>query len=116
MTESLTACLLACLIWITWRTWLRESAAPKSWFGVGVLLGASAMVRPALAALPGGLAVVLLLRFHWREWVRAMALLAVGWSAIVAPWAARNWIVTRGGGADSPFHVISYPLAPFYRP
>jgi 4-amino-4-deoxy-L-arabinose transferase-like glycosyltransferase len=116
MTESLTAWLLAVLVWITWRMWLRGETTSRHWVAIGLLLGVSAMVRPALAALPGGLALVLLTRFRWREWMWVMTLVALGWSAIIGPWAARNWFVTRDGGADSPFHVISYPLEPFYRP
>jgi 4-amino-4-deoxy-L-arabinose transferase-like glycosyltransferase len=90
---SLSALLLACLIW--YALWLREHASPRAWIGFGALWGFTLLVNPALASLlPVTLAFALY--GQWRRgltWIRPAITVAAMCFLVVSPWLVRNRVV-----------------------
>ncbi len=98
LTESVFTALLLSLLWVLLV--LKDRArAPSPWaaLGVGLLLGAMALVRSE-----GVLLVLVALVFWrwlvpgWRDMALQAGLLLLGMALVVAPWTARNY-VTMGG-------------------
>ena len=90
LAESLSYLLLAGAIFAA-SMLTRGRVRPLVALTVGALMAATALSAPRLAALPVGLAVALVVqRFGFRELVATLALVAVGYSATLAPWIARN--------------------------
>lgn len=88
LAESLTLTLLA-------ATLLGASVLSVSSRKLAVVVGSGfglvALSSPALAALPAGLVVVLLLRrWPFARLVQVTVLLALGYATTLAPWVARN--------------------------
>jgi hypothetical protein len=107
MTEPLGATLLAGSVLAILRAAERPGAA--RWLGPGLLLGATAMVRPEYLAVSVLLALLLLAwSLRPRGAARALsqsAVLLAGVAIVVAPWTIRNLIVldrfvpiSTGGG------------------
>jgi 4-amino-4-deoxy-L-arabinose transferase-like glycosyltransferase len=116
MTESLATLALTVAVYAVWRLSLRAAAGPAiAWIALGLLLGFAALVRPVLAPFPALLALAAFEPARWREQARDWALAAGGFALIVAPWVARNWLVSRNGGADDSFQVMASTTSPFYR-
>jgi hypothetical protein len=91
MSEPLAAALLSgsvlAMFWVGDRT----SVAP--WLLPGVLLGATAMVRPEYLGVAGLLGLVVFARGVRTEWRRSLAqgaILLAGVALVVAPWTIRN--------------------------
>jgi 4-amino-4-deoxy-L-arabinose transferase-like glycosyltransferase len=91
MSEPLAATLLSAsvlaLLWASDRNGLAR------WLAPGILLGATAMVRPEYLAVAFLLALVIFARGARAEWRRALGqagILIAGVVLIVAPWTIRN--------------------------
>jgi hypothetical protein len=102
MTETLAACLAACVLWTAVR--LSRSAARQSicWpLGCGIAGGLAVLCRPSSA--PGFLLFLPALCTRERRWALGPCLL--GFLLTLAPWALRNqwalgapiWTTTHGG-------------------
>ncbi len=90
---SLSALLLACVLWYALR--LAQPARLKAWAGFGALWGSALLVNPALVTLfPLSLLwCAVELRRRNLSWLKP-ALLAIAMSLLViSPWVARNRIV-----------------------
>jgi 4-amino-4-deoxy-L-arabinose transferase-like glycosyltransferase len=74
---------------------LKQHAAPRTWFYVGLLIGAATLFRPESGILAGIFGIVLFLRkmLHrrrWREPVLGSSLMAAGLLLALIPWTVRN--------------------------
>ncbi len=90
---SLSALLLACLLW--YALWLAENSSKRGWVGFGVLWGFTLLTNPALASLlPVTLAWALYGQAkRGQSWVRpAVTTLAICF-LVVSPWLIRNRVV-----------------------
>jgi len=68
------------------------------WLAAGLLLGAAALTRPGLQFLPFVLAPLLWFSLERSRRLTATLLLLVGFSAVLAPWFARNELVLGASG------------------
>jgi len=116
MTESLITLALTSAVYLLWRIWTREKpAGPRVWLAFGALLGLLVLIRPVLAPVGGVFALSLFDPARWRAQLRAWTLAFVGLGLVLAPWVARNWVVSRDGGADDSFQPLGSFSSPFYR-
>jgi 4-amino-4-deoxy-L-arabinose transferase-like glycosyltransferase len=116
MTESLATLLIVVALYLVWR--LSEPGAPRrpiAWAAVGALSAITTLVRPAMGALPAAMAVAAFRPSEWRRQAVAWSTAAVTFCLVIAPWTARNLVVTRNGEADDSFRVVSSFLGPFDR-
>jgi 4-amino-4-deoxy-L-arabinose transferase-like glycosyltransferase len=106
LTETLfNFIMILALVVLVWRPWTGRFGW-RVLVPFGVLLGASALVRPiSLLVLPALAVVWLLAGYGWRPTVRWAAVIAVATVAVIAPWSVRNMIVM-----DSPRVLISTNL------
>lgn len=80
------------------------------WLGVGLIFGLAALARPngiyALLAVIAVVALAVVLReTDWRRGAIQVGVLTLGCLLVLAPWVARNFVVT--GGAFVPFTTVS---------
>jgi hypothetical protein len=105
MSEPLAATLLAgAVLAIFWAS----DPSPARWLVPGLLLGATAMVRPEYLGVALLLGVVVFARTVASDWQRALtqvAILLAGVIVVVAPWTIRNAValdravpISTGGG------------------
>jgi 4-amino-4-deoxy-L-arabinose transferase-like glycosyltransferase len=90
MSEPLAATLLSASVLSIF--WAGEGSHSR-WFVPGLLLGATAMVRPEYLAIAFLLALLVFARGARAEWKRSLAqaaILAAGVVLVVAPWTIRN--------------------------
>jgi 4-amino-4-deoxy-L-arabinose transferase-like glycosyltransferase len=90
MSEPLAATLLSASVLSIF--WAGEGSHSR-WFVPGLLLGATAMVRPEYLAVAFLLALLVFARGARSEWKRSLAqaaILAAGVILVVAPWTVRN--------------------------
>jgi hypothetical protein len=90
---SLSALLLACLVWYAF--WLREKTSRVVWVGFGALWGFALLVNPALISL---LPVTLIFalrnsRGAGRSWLRPATAMLMACCLVVSPWVIRNRVV-----------------------
>jgi 4-amino-4-deoxy-L-arabinose transferase-like glycosyltransferase len=110
MGEPLAATLLSgAVLAILWAAPVDQSRTSRArWLVPGVLLGATAMVRPEFLAVAFLIALVVFAREARTEWQRSLAraaILLAGAVLVVAPWTIRNAValdrfvpVSTGGG------------------
>jgi 4-amino-4-deoxy-L-arabinose transferase-like glycosyltransferase len=91
--SSLTALILACLVWSTME--LQEVRPIAAWGGYGVMWGVGALTNPTiLAALPFLLAWLWFRRgAHREQWILEAGVTAVVCLAVMSPWLMRNYRV-----------------------
>jgi 4-amino-4-deoxy-L-arabinose transferase-like glycosyltransferase len=94
MSEPLAAALLsASVLSIFWAGDPSRQAPRARWLVPGLLLGATAMVRPEYLAIAFLLVLLVLLRGIRSDWRRSLAqaaILLAGVVVVVAPWTLRN--------------------------
>jgi 4-amino-4-deoxy-L-arabinose transferase-like glycosyltransferase len=91
MSEPLAATLLSASVLSIF--WASDGPPRIRWLAPGLLLGATAMVRPEYLAIGFLLALVVFARQARTEWRRSLAqaaILAAGVVVVVAPWTVRN--------------------------
>jgi hypothetical protein len=102
-------------LWLTSRVDAGESRHRQlEAFILGGLLGYLTLVKVVLAPFPLVIAAVLVgrewrLSIMWKQWLRTMTLVSVGYMVLVGPWMARNYLVTHGGKADAEFALLNAP-------
>jgi len=106
MTEPLSATLLSTSILAIF--WAADREGRVAWLLPGVLLGATAMVRPEYLGVGLLLALVVFARRargEWRLGLEQAAVLLAGLALVVAPWTLRNVValdravpISTGGG------------------
>lgn len=90
---SLSALLLACLVW--YALWLEEHGSARTWTGFGALWGLTLLVNPALALLLP-VTLVFALYGQWRRgraWIRPAITVAAMCFLLLSPWLVRNRVV-----------------------
>ena len=95
LAESIAAPLLAFQLWLALRILRRDDTTRTLWvlFGFGVLSGVVAMVRPSMIAwalVPLIYAVVLRVE-SWKRLLMLVAVAALGFLLVFAPWWVRNY-------------------------
>lgn len=80
--------------------WLKRGADWRWMAAAGALMGAAALVRPTVLAIPALVLAAELARRDWRKAIAATGLFAAGMAVVIAPWTIRNAIVM-----DSPILV-----------
>jgi hypothetical protein len=109
MSEPLAATLLSgSTLGLLWAADPERGGSPAAWLLPGVLLGATAMVRPEYLAVAFLLAGVVFLREVGGDWRRGFAqagIVVAGIVLVVAPWTVRNAValdrfvpISTGGG------------------
>ena len=95
LTETLFNLLvMAALLVLVWPGWQRGRVEPRRLVVFGVLLGASALVRPiSLLFLPILLIVWLWAGAGWRRAATQTGVALVATAAVIMPWTIRNVIV-----------------------
>ena len=90
---SLSALLLACLLWYALR--LREQSSRIAWIGFGAFWGFTLLVNPALlSVLPITLIVALYgQKGDWKYWLQAAGIMLVTSFLVISPWLIRNRVV-----------------------
>lgn len=90
---SLSALLLACLLWYALR--LRRQSSRISWIGFGGLWGFTLLVNPALLSLlPIALAVALYEpNRNWKRGLWAAGVTLIACFLVISPWLIRNRVV-----------------------
>jgi 4-amino-4-deoxy-L-arabinose transferase-like glycosyltransferase len=91
MSEPLAATLLSGSVLAMF--WAADRDGRARWLAPGVLLGATAMVRPEYLGVAVLLGLVVLARGRKRDWRRSLAqaaILLAGVVIVVAPWTIRN--------------------------
>jgi 4-amino-4-deoxy-L-arabinose transferase-like glycosyltransferase len=91
MSEPLAATLLSASVLAIF--WASDGPSRIRWLAPGLLLGATAMVRPEYLAIAFLLALVVFARGARPEWRRSLAraaILLAGVVLVVAPWTVRN--------------------------
>ncbi len=107
MSESFAATLLSASVLA--MLWASDSSRPRTaWLVPGLLLGATAMVRPEYLGVACLLGIVVFARGARAEWHRSLAqaaILLAGVALVVAPWTIRNLValdrvvpISTGGG------------------
>jgi 4-amino-4-deoxy-L-arabinose transferase-like glycosyltransferase len=106
MSEPLAATLLSGSVLA--MLWAGDRNGAVRWLLPGVLLGATAMVRPeylGVAALLAAVVFARTVRSDWRRGLRQAAVLLAGVVLILAPWTIRNTValdrvvpISTGGG------------------
>lgn len=96
LTESLFAAMAIALLCLTLAWTMEREVAPRKLFGLGLVAGALAMVRPE------GIVFVAVIALAWlavhRSWRRVAAytgLLILGMAVLFVPWSVRNAIQLR---------------------
>jgi 4-amino-4-deoxy-L-arabinose transferase-like glycosyltransferase len=95
---SLSALLLACLLW--YSLWLRQQRSRGAWIGFGALWGFTLLVNPALLSLLP-LTLIFVLHRHAQQRLRRVVFMLVACLLVVSPWAIRNrvtmgrWVFLR---------------------
>ena len=90
---SLSALLLACLLW--YALWLRQQTSRWAWIGFGALWGFTLLVNPALLSL---LPVSLITALYgngrnWKKWLPPASAMFIACFLVVSPWILRNRVV-----------------------
>lgn len=90
---SLSALLLACLLWYALR--LREQSSRLTWIGFGALWGFTLLVNPALLSLfPVTLIVATYEpRRNWKQGLRPTIFILAACFLVISPWLIRNRVV-----------------------
>jgi len=91
---------VAVVVWVTCRLLLRRPGPPTwrfwlTWLGFGLLLGALALLNPALTLCYPVLVLWPLVRVHgWRPKPLLIGITAsvAGWLIAIAPWTVRNYV------------------------
>lgn len=121
MTEPLFVALSAVLV-LALTVSLRSRTGVRAWqaIALGLLLGYMSLVRAEALLLLGAVPVLWLLAgTSWRNVARALPVLLIGATIVIAPWTARNYarfdefILLRGGAGDSS-RVVRIGLSPDY--
>jgi 4-amino-4-deoxy-L-arabinose transferase-like glycosyltransferase len=90
---SLSALLLACLLWYALQ--LRQQTSRLVWIGFGTLWGLTVLVNPALISL---LPVTLIVALYgtgrnWRHCLRPAIVMLAACFLVISPWLIRNRVV-----------------------
>lgn len=107
-SESLAIFFFALCCYLCMR--LEKRHHWRVWLGVGLIFGLAALVRPngiyALLAVIAVVGLAVILReTPWRRGAIQIGALTLGCMLVLAPWVARNYVVT--GGAFVPFTTVS---------
>jgi len=93
MTETLAALLFGWLSYV-WLGWDRHTTA-RALFGGGMIAGLAILARPVFLALPAIVPLwAIAAESSLRRGALATIVFAAGAAAVVAPWTARNYLVT----------------------
>jgi 4-amino-4-deoxy-L-arabinose transferase-like glycosyltransferase len=88
--------VMAALAVLFWRPWERGRIGPWRLLAFGILLGASALVRPiSLLFLPLLFLVWLWAGAGWRHTATQFGIVFVATAAVILPWTIRNIIVMK---------------------
>ena len=90
---SLSALLLACLLW--YGLWLRQQSSRIAWIGFGAFWGFTLLVNPALLSV---LPVTLIVSLYdpariWKQKLQAASVVFIACFLVISPWLMRNRVV-----------------------
>jgi 4-amino-4-deoxy-L-arabinose transferase-like glycosyltransferase len=113
LTETLFTALFVLFVLLLVRAVGKRERPAAGWIWVGVVLGASVLVRPTLLHLPLLLGAIVMIAMPWRKGGAALVCLLLGYALAAGPWFARNLLVVGQMTDDrltiAALHHGSYP-------